>query len=214
MTWISGDMDQKVVQVLCVPLYIQWIIGLSSQWPRWQAIVSLDMFTEAVIVLIPPFLVVGLNMSRRDKLIVMLAFSARLPVMVAAALRLRYLRAVFHSSDRTLEVAYYAIATQWHVGYAIMSTTITGLGPFLRPFSKSSASSYHPTRPYFHQIPSADASHGAPCRVSQVEPFEMQSICGNSDTRSDPLPSPPLLRTHDQASRKVLITEVYRQRKE
>lgn len=64
-------------------------------------------------------------------------------VIAVAAVRLYYLESTFSSPDRTLEAAYYFVSTQCQIGYAIMSTTITGLGPFLRPFSKSyTTSSY------------------------------------------------------------------------
>lgn len=145
--------------------------SLPSQWPRWQVMAALDIFTEAVIILIPPFLVANLNMSRRAKFLVVLAFSARIPVIIAAALRLHYLRAVFYSPDRTLDFVYYAIATEWHVGYAIMSTTITGLGPFLRPFSRSYASSYHPSTGQDRLKPSTRASNEAPGTKLQTEVF-------------------------------------------
>lgn len=39
------------------------------------------------------------------------------------------------SSDATLHAANYLICTQWQLGYSLMSSTLMGLGPFLRPFS-------------------------------------------------------------------------------
>jgi hypothetical protein len=75
----------------------------------------------------------------KAKLLVILAFSARLPVMAIAVLRLHYLHQHFLGTNNTFE---YIVATQWQMGYAIMSSTITGMGPFLRPFNKEYTSSY------------------------------------------------------------------------
>jgi hypothetical protein len=41
------------------------------------------------------------------------------------------------SNNMTLIGAYYIVCTQSQLGYAIISSTLTGLGPFLRPFSQS-----------------------------------------------------------------------------
>lgn len=128
--------------------------SLRLQWPRWQAIGAIDIITEGAIFLIAIYLVAPLHMRMRSKVTVLTAFSARLPAIVACACRLYYLHSTLYSTDRTLEGTYYVVATQWHLGYAIMSTTITGLGPFLRPFSKSFSASYkhssyahHPSEP-------------------------------------------------------------------
>lgn len=78
-------------------------------------------------------------MQRSVKLMVIFAFSARLPVIAIAAVRLYFIRQRIQGSY-TFD---YLIATQWQMGYAIMSCTITGLGPFLKPFEKEYVQSYH-----------------------------------------------------------------------
>jgi hypothetical protein len=79
-------------------------------------------------------------MRVQAKLFVIFAFSARLPVLAIAAARLYYLHQHFLGTNNTFE---YIVATQWQMGYAIMSSTITGMGPFLQPFSKEYTASYH-----------------------------------------------------------------------
>ncbi|KAF2686399.1 hypothetical protein K458DRAFT_430231 [Lentithecium fluviatile CBS 122367] len=111
-------------------------------WPRWQAIGTIDIVTEVTIFCIAIYIVAKLNMRRKTKVIVIMAFSARLPVIIAAAFRLDYLHAMLQSDDRNLDAVYVVVATQWHMAYAVMSTVITGLGPFLRPYSKTSTVSY------------------------------------------------------------------------
>lgn len=82
-------------------------------------------------------------MRLKAKLIVILAFSARLPVIVAAGTRLHYLHERLVGDNDTFE---YIVAAQWQMGYAIMSSTITGMGPFLRPFNKEYTTSYKRSR--------------------------------------------------------------------
>jgi hypothetical protein len=72
------------------------------------------------------------------KLLVIFAFSARLPVIAIAGVRLYYLDLRLRGENFTFD---YIVATQWQMGYAIMSSTITGMGPFLKPFDKEYVSS-------------------------------------------------------------------------
>lgn len=70
---------------------------------------------------------------------VIFAFSARLPVIAIAGVRLYFLYQRLRGDSYTYE---YIVATQWQMGYAIMSSTITGMGPFLRPFNREYTTSY------------------------------------------------------------------------
>jgi hypothetical protein len=79
-------------------------------------------------------------MKMKSKLIVVFAFSARLPVIAIAGVRLYYLQRHLVGTTETFE---YIVATQWQMGYAIMSSTITGMGPFLQPFNKEYTTGYH-----------------------------------------------------------------------
>jgi hypothetical protein len=81
----------------------------------------------------------SLQMKLKSKIFVVVAFSARLPVIAVAGTRLYYLHRHFLGKTVTFE---YLVATQWQMGYAIMSSTITGMGPFIRPFNKEYQSSY------------------------------------------------------------------------
>jgi hypothetical protein len=84
-------------------------------------------------------------MRTKSKLIVIFAFSARLPVLVLAVLRLHFLRQHFLGTNTTFG---YVVAMQWQMGYAIMASTITGMGPFLRPFNKEYTTSYQQKSAY------------------------------------------------------------------
>jgi hypothetical protein len=103
----------------------------------------LDIVTEAFIFGIAVQLVWTLQMKLKAKLIVVFAFSARLPVIAIAGVRMYYLQRHLVGTTDTFE---YIVATQWQMGYAIMSSTITGMGPFLRPFNKEYTTSYHSSK--------------------------------------------------------------------
>ncbi|KAH9866608.1 hypothetical protein J1614_008300 [Plenodomus biglobosus] len=118
----------------CNPLQAaQEDIDCTNRWPKWQAIGALDIVTEVFIFGVAFQLVWGLQMRTRAKILVIFAFSARLPVIAIASIRLYYLWQRLTGSTYTFQ---YIVATQWQMGYAIMSSTITGMGPLLRPFSK------------------------------------------------------------------------------
>jgi hypothetical protein len=118
-------------------------------------------------------------MRLKAKLVVIFAFSARLPVILIAAIRLYYLHEHFVSTGMTFE---YIVATQWQMGYAIMASTITGMGPFLRPFNKEFTTSYHNQSAYGHNSAhAASKSHttGASDKQRdswQSEGYLMQSL--------------------------------------
>jgi len=108
------------------------------QWPKWLSIGTFDILTELLMFLAAVHLIYSLQMRLLAKLLVILAFSARLPVIAIAGIRLYYLDLRLRGSNFTFD---YVIATQWQMGYAIMSSTITGMGPFLKPFDKEYVSS-------------------------------------------------------------------------
>lgn len=117
------------------------------QWPKWQAIGALDILTEMCIFFVAVQLVWRLQMRVKPKLLVVLAFSARLPVIAIAIVRLHYIYQRIAGNTLTFE---YVVTTQWHMGYAIMSSTITGMGPFLRPFNTEYTTSDHKRSGYGH----------------------------------------------------------------
>jgi hypothetical protein len=133
-------------------------------------------------------------MRSKAKLVVIFAFSARLPVIAVAAVRLYYLHQRFLDPSDLFE---YVVATQWQMGYAIMSSTITGMGPFLRPFNNEYTTSYHKRSDYGHSsqvshVPrssrDADAIHQPQRSSWQSEGYLMQPIPsrrGSKNTLSD-----------------------------
>jgi hypothetical protein len=130
----------------------------------------------------------NLQMRFKSKLLVIFAFSARLPVIAIAAVRLHYLHERFLGRSDTFE---YLVATQWQMGYAIMASTITGLGPFLRPFNKEYTTSYQQKSNYGSQRSDmADNSQNAGPTGSQSrgswnsEGYLMQPVISRRGTRT------------------------------
>ena len=97
------------------------------------------MVLEVFIFSIAVQLLWGLQLRFRAKFTAILAFAARLPVIVAAAIRLYYLHKRLTGESYTSE---YIIATQWQMCITIMASVVTSLGPFLRPFSKEYTPAY------------------------------------------------------------------------
>lgn len=113
-------------------------------------------------------LVWTLQMRLKAKLIVTFAFSARLPVIAIAAVRLYYIHQRFSTDTHTYT---YLIATQWQIGYAIMSCTITGIGPFLRPFDQD----YTPSYKKYAYGDSSGRSRVSKARGAEVQPEPQRS---------------------------------------
>ncbi|KAH7374250.1 hypothetical protein BKA66DRAFT_468079 [Pyrenochaeta sp. MPI-SDFR-AT-0127] len=129
-----------LIAIPCNPVqYYQNPQTCTNRWSKWQAIGAFDIATEILIFIIAIQLVWTLQMRFKAKIVVIIAFSARLPVIAAAGIRLHYLYQRLTGESHTFE---YLVATQWQMGYAIMSSTITGIGPFLRPFNKEYTTSY------------------------------------------------------------------------
>ncbi|KAF2995580.1 hypothetical protein E8E13_004469 [Curvularia kusanoi] len=133
-----------LISVPCNPaqFYTSRAGECTDMWPKWQAITALDIVTEGLIFAIAVQLVWTLHMRWKAKFLVVFAFSARLPVILIAAIRLYYFHQAIADTNVTYASSFYLVANQWQMSYAIISLTITGMGPFLRPFNKDLMTSY------------------------------------------------------------------------
>ncbi|KFZ03048.1 hypothetical protein V502_11277 [Pseudogymnoascus sp. VKM F-4520 (FW-2644)] len=100
---------------------------------RWQVVLAFDIITELALVGNSVYLVQELQVPLGKKIVVVLAFALRLPIIAPAALRLYYLHIEFSSSDPTLHGVLASVCAQVETSYAIISATI----PCLRPFMSS-----------------------------------------------------------------------------
>ncbi|OSS48472.1 hypothetical protein B5807_07911 [Epicoccum nigrum] len=133
-----------LISVPCNPaqFYTSRAGECTDMWPKWQAITALDIVTEGLIFFIAVQLVWTLHMRWKAKFMVVFAFSARLPIILIAAIRLYYFHQAISNTNVTYASSFYLVANQWQMSYAIISLTITGMGPFLRPFNKDMMTSY------------------------------------------------------------------------
>ncbi|RMZ67976.1 integral membrane [Pyrenophora seminiperda CCB06] len=149
----------------------------ANRWPKWQAIAAMDILTEGLIFIIAIQLVYSLHMRFLTKFMVVMAFSARLPVIAIAGVRLYYMNEHIRGTSYTFE---YIIATQWQMGYAIMSSTLTGMAPFLRPFDSSYVASFK------HSDQSTSNGHTAPVGSmgSSVPPLRRRKTSSGGQSES------------------------------
>ncbi|KFY95000.1 hypothetical protein V498_03592 [Pseudogymnoascus sp. VKM F-4517 (FW-2822)] len=105
----------------------------SNLFVRWQVVLAFDIITELALVGSSVYLVQDLQVPLGKKIVVVLAFALRLPIIAPAALRLYYLNIEFSSSDPTLSGVLASVCAQVETSYAIISATI----PCLRPFMSS-----------------------------------------------------------------------------
>ncbi|KKY22888.1 hypothetical protein UCDDS831_g03322 [Diplodia seriata] len=152
-----------MVSISCNPVQF-FTLGLGIcgdiTW-RWVVIGVFDCLTELLIFFNAIYLVAGLHMAVRLKIVVILAFSIRLPVIIASILRMKYIRAFTDPNvDPTFLSAYSVISGQFQLDFAIISTTISCLGPFLRPFENAGGGGssyrrrYYAEQQYRDQYPS------------------------------------------------------------
>ncbi|KAK8169269.1 hypothetical protein IWX90DRAFT_485239 [Phyllosticta citrichinensis] len=119
---------------------------------RWDITTSLDITTETILFLIAVSMVIGLQMPRRTKMIIILVFSVRLPLIATACARMYYIHRLGTSPTPKLELASALVCSQFQLDFAVMTSTICCLGPFLRPFEDDSSPST--------TLPSHTTSHG------------------------------------------------------
>ncbi|KAM7210231.1 hypothetical protein V8F06_014383 [Rhypophila decipiens] len=98
---------------------------------RWQAAVSFDIFTELALFAVALFMTLGLQLSVSKKLVVVLAFGLRLPVIIPAVLRLTYLDALFFGPDPPLHGVMASLCMQIQISFAIIAVTTPCLRPFM-----------------------------------------------------------------------------------
>ncbi|KAB8339049.1 hypothetical protein FH972_021985 [Carpinus fangiana] len=105
-----------------------------SPFTRWLGVEIVSMFIELLLFGLAIFLVWGLQMSRKLKLIVVGAFMCRPLVIVTLGVRIYYLRPVYFSSDPFFNGVEASILTQVCMHYALMAATIPCTKPFIKAF--------------------------------------------------------------------------------
>ncbi|CAG8895297.1 unnamed protein product [Penicillium egyptiacum] len=100
-------------------------------FPRWQAITALDVSTEILLFAFCISLVWGLQMHVSHKIVIMVSFAARLPLIIFSALHLSALKEYTTTENPTFTAISYTVFTQLHLNYALVACTVFCLRPFM-----------------------------------------------------------------------------------
>ncbi|KAH8591594.1 hypothetical protein B0O99DRAFT_493305, partial [Bisporella sp. PMI_857] len=98
---------------------------------RWQFVAILDSLTELSLFGMSIYLVWGIKIGPRSKIIVVGAFGFRLPVVAIACLWLIYLDISLISAKPTLHFHNVVTCTQLEIGYSISASMIPCLKTFI-----------------------------------------------------------------------------------
>ncbi|KAF2436424.1 hypothetical protein EJ08DRAFT_691592 [Tothia fuscella] len=101
----------------------------------WIGIGTIDVVLELALISLPIYLVMPLQMNLRDKSIVLLAFSCRIPIMPLAVLRLVSLSGLHRSSDYPWDVILATVYAQIEMHYSLIAASIPCLRPFLKAWN-------------------------------------------------------------------------------
>lgn len=112
------------------------VLTITFQIMRWQIILSLDIFTEALLVIVPLGLVLDILVKRSAKITVTAVFAFRLVDVLFVAMNLRQIKLLEHSTDYGLAIVPPLIWTQTELLWSIISASLPCLKTFMRPFDK------------------------------------------------------------------------------
>lgn len=103
---------------------------------------AFDLFFEALLVLHPLYLVIGLQIAVKTKAKVMCAFSWRLLIVIPLALRISGIPTFYASTDETA-VTSYGMSEVWiYTQIALTISIITPTIPMLQPFMRATATTF------------------------------------------------------------------------
>ncbi|KAL2004969.1 hypothetical protein VTN00DRAFT_2819 [Thermoascus crustaceus] len=102
---------------------------------RWQLITAFDVVTEIGLLSVYVYLIWGLHMRWKGKVVVLIAFGSRVPVIIAAIARVIYLKSALQSPDPPLNGVDASISTEVLLQYSLMAATIPCMKPFVIAFN-------------------------------------------------------------------------------
>ncbi|PGH10577.1 hypothetical protein AJ79_05399 [Helicocarpus griseus UAMH5409] len=195
---------------------------MTAQVPRWRFIGAFDISTEIGVSVVSFFLVSGVQMPFRRKVVVVTAFSSRLLVAIPASFHVHYAIRMLKSLDPTLIGSYVTVAMQLELSYGIMANTI----PCLKPFMAAYEDMGKPT--YSYKSRGQDGSHNNSgnsksshsrkysresfplSRISKLKaPWASMTTTTMLDSMSQPAPPSPLppLQTPSRATQPLRVDD-------
>lgn len=101
---------------------------------RLQLATTLDIFTELMIVAVPAVFIQPLRMSFRRKLLVLFAFSFRLPNAIFSSMYLLAYSQFIRSGDRGVAITPTMVWQEILLGYSFISATVPCIKGFVKSF--------------------------------------------------------------------------------
>ncbi|KAB8235600.1 uncharacterized protein BDW43DRAFT_269239 [Aspergillus alliaceus] len=109
----------------------------SSLFARWQFITAIDIITEIALFVFSIFLIYGLQMAVKPKLVIMVAFAARIPLVAFEAVRLSEFHSFTTSRNPTFDAIAHYTWTQIALNYSLIACTAFCLRPFMNAVTTS-----------------------------------------------------------------------------
>ncbi|RHZ61409.1 hypothetical protein CDV55_106403 [Aspergillus turcosus] len=126
-----------VAVALSCPVKYMWSVETHcrSLDAAWKAITAFDVLTEVFLISLSVFLVWAVQMRRKEKMTVILAFGTRMLVIILTIVRLSYLNTALQQKDAPSLLSDTLIATEVLLHCSIMLATVPCLKPFIIAFN-------------------------------------------------------------------------------
>ncbi|KAE8157297.1 hypothetical protein BDV40DRAFT_52185 [Aspergillus tamarii] len=109
----------------------------TSLFARWQFITAIDITTEVALFIFSIVLIYGLQMAIKPKLVIMMAFASRIPLVAFEAVRLSEFQSFTSSRNPTFDAINHYTWTQVALNYSLIACTAFCLRPFMNAVTTS-----------------------------------------------------------------------------
>ncbi|OAX82275.1 hypothetical protein ACJ72_03369 [Emergomyces africanus] len=104
-------------------------------YPTWLGIETSGIGMELLVAIVPVYIAWGLHVQLKSKLVLLFAFSFRLPVIILAALRIFYLQKQQKMDDPIFYGVDPSVCMEVELHYSLIAATIPCLKPFVKSFN-------------------------------------------------------------------------------
>ncbi|KAF2470505.1 uncharacterized protein BDR25DRAFT_262441 [Lindgomyces ingoldianus] len=147
VTWLVSSIMLEAIRCHPNRPWTDDMATCTNSFARWAFIASFDTLIEIGIVSLSVYIVWGLQMSFGSKMIVVGAFSCRIPNIAFSLTRLVFLNRPFEPATSHLWDSRVVSATQLAIGYSIIASIIPYLKPFMMAYERpeTSRASHYPS---------------------------------------------------------------------
>ncbi|CAD0082702.1 unnamed protein product [Aureobasidium vineae] len=134
LTIAWGVVALFVLLIDCSPYhFFSQAVKCPSYIARWRAVTILDIITEAALMVVPSYLVSGVMIGSRPKMLVMTAFAFRLAVVGFSVTHLRRLSQTIGAQDKGFSFIPPVIWIQIWLAWSLVSASIPSFRSFMNP---------------------------------------------------------------------------------